>query len=63
VNEERRPARRRSGNYTAPSIANGTVHIGGSRAFSGEVLRLAEIAPEPWRSQLNAIAQTGKRAA
>jgi hypothetical protein len=52
-----------SGNYSAPRIANGVVSIGESRAFSGEVLRLAGLAPEPRRSQLYAIAQTGKLAA
>jgi hypothetical protein len=63
MKEESRPARRLSGNVSAPRIPHRVEHIGESRAFSGEVLRLAELAPEPWRSQLYAIAQTGRRAA
>jgi hypothetical protein len=63
MKEEHRPARRRSGNCSAPRIPHRVEHIGRTRGFGDEVLRLAELAPEPWRSQLYAIAQTGKRAA
>jgi hypothetical protein len=64
MNEERRPLRRPFPNFhLAPRIPHRVERIGGSRGFGDEVLRLAELAPEPWRSELYRTAQGSRRAA
>jgi hypothetical protein len=71
VNDERRPEGRRPATSSSESVArvaddtdaDEMIRLGDSPEFQAELDRLADLAPEPFASQLRAITRTERRAA